>query len=360
MQMRFELNLKLLPNAVRLLKTGIARHASTQARVERNVPKTMRAILADGCGGIMETEQAVPEPKPDEHLLRVRAVGLNRADLLQIAGKYPPPEGTTNILGLEAAGYIQSTGQPATSLLTGGALAEYTTVPKSAVIPLPSQVLQNFSMSSLAAIPEAFLTAYHTLFQLADLQPGETVLINAAGSGVGTAAIQLARRIPHVHVIATARTPAKLHLCSRLGAQTVVSADEALAARVAEVTNGLGTHVVLDCVGAHQFRDICHSVRMDARWVLYGLLSGGRHAGVSLSPIVIKRIRLMGTSLRGRSPCHRADMIQAFADRFASAFAEEDGLRPVIHAEFSGLGCVQSALDVMRRGENFGKVVVTV
>eukprot|EP00178_Gracilaria_changii_P015598 TRINITY_DN436_c0_g1_i1.p2 TRINITY_DN436_c0_g1~~TRINITY_DN436_c0_g1_i1.p2 ORF type:complete len:357 (+),score=53.54 TRINITY_DN436_c0_g1_i1:3620-4690(+) len=322
----------------------------------------MNAIVADHSEsptGIKLVRVPIPKPKLDECLVKVTAVGVNRADLMQIAGNYPPPPGTTEILGLELAGRIED-GTEVCALVTGGAFAEYAVVPKSTILDFPSQISNRFSSAQLAAIPEAFLAAYHVLFQIGRLTHNEVVLINAAASGVGTSAIQLASTLGDVTIIASAGTREKLDFCQKLGAHyTVNYKEESISDAALKLTNGRGVDLVIDCVGADQFKANQRSLRKDGRWVMYGLLSGAKHPDINLAGIVMKRLTLQGTTMRSRSPDYRAQMTASFMNRFGEMFGCNGGLlHPIVHKEFQGLSSAADAFEHVRNDKNIGKVVV--
>lgn len=318
----------------------------------------MNAVLADGSGGVNVAKVPIPSPKLHERLIKVTAIGVNRADLLQIAGKYPPPVGTTDILGLEVAGRLED-GQEVCALLTGGAFAEYAVVPEATILKFPEEISRQLSSGQLAAIPEAFLAAFHVMFQIGKLTDNETVLINAAGSGVGTSAIQLASTLDNVTIIACAGSKEKLDVCKSLGAHCAVNyKEESISEVVAEYTEGRGVDLVIDCVGAAQFKPIERSLRMDGRWIIYGLLSGARSPDINLAGILSKRLTLSGTTMRGRSPDYRGSMVKSFLTKYGNKFGESGILRPIIHKEFNGLDSVAEAFEVVQENKNIGKVVV--
>lgn len=318
----------------------------------------MRAIISNGKGSPEVVLRPIPVPKQDEVLMRVHAVGLNRADLLQAEGKYPPPQGATDILGLEASGELES-GERVTALLTGGGFGEYVAVPRSAILTLPSSVTETLSGVEMAALPEGFLAAYHILFQKGNLRQGESVLINAAASGVGTSAIQLARTIPNVTVIASARTTEKLEFCRNIGANhTINYMEQDIYEAVMHATNGLRVDLVLDCVGAKQFKPLERSLKTDGRWVMYGLLSGAKSPDIGLAGIVAKRLSVFGTTLRNRSQSYRGELVSSFSQRFGDSFESGGKLRVIVDQVFSGLESTERAFNYMRENRTKGKVVV--
>lgn len=311
---------------------------------------TMRCVLAEGGKALVRT---VPRPTalPGHVLMRVQAASLNRADLLQVAGRYPPPAGVTHVLGLEAAGTLED-GTLACALVSGGALAEYVQVPSANVIRIPA-----LNATQLAAIPEAFLVAHHLLFQIANFQRAQCVLIHAAGSGVGTAAVQLANCVPDATVIGTTRTREKAALISQLGATHVVHANDAVDA-VRAATHGKGADVVLDCVGAAALHDNARAIAQDGIWILYGLLGGAR-GELDMGRLLTKRVNMHCTTLRSRDADFKAQLVKQFIEQHAPKFAIQL-LRPVLDRVFDGLEETPAALSYMRENLNIGKVVIKI
>lgn len=320
----------------------------------------MRAIIPNGQGGLTLTDRPTPVPQPDEALIRVSAVGVNRADLLQIAGKYPPPPGTTDIIGLEAAGHLES-GEPVAALLTGGGFAEYAVTPKSAILKLPPRVTTSLTSVQMAAIPEAYLAAYHILFQKGQFSENQTVLITAAASGVGSSAIQLAKTVPKASVIASASTQSKIDFCRSLGADHVINyTQHSISEKVQDFTQGAGVDLVLDCVGAAQFRELQRSLKTDGQWVIYGLLSGAKGPDVGLAGIVARRLTVCGTTLRSRSKEYRGELVRTFSELHGPSFADGGPLRAVVDQVFDGLESTEKAFQYVRDNKAMGKVIVKV
>lgn len=320
----------------------------------------MRAVVPDGNGGISVAHRPTPVPKEDEVLIKVAAAGVNRADLLQTAGKYPPPPGTTDILGLEVAGYLES-GEPVAALLTGGGFAEYAVAPKDAILKFPAHVTSALTLVQLATIPEAFLAAYHILFQKGLFAENQSVLINAAASGVGCSAIQLAKTVENTSVFASASTQEKLEFCRSLGADNVINyTEQSISEVVKETTNGFGVDLALDCVGAEQFKEIERSVKTDGRWVIYGLLSGAKGPQLGLAGIVSKRLTMCGTTIRSRPKDYRGELVQTFSQRFGGAFGDGGQLRTVVDQVFQGLESTKEAFKYVKDNRTMGKVVVQV
>lgn len=326
----------------------------------------MKAILVRKPGGadqLVLGEYPTPEPGDGELLVRVRATALNRADILQRRGLYPPPPGASPILGLEMAGVVERVGprcqgwQPGDrvfALLPGGGYAEYVTVPADMAMPIPG----NLGFEEAAAIPEAFLTAYQTLFWIGRLQAGERVLIHAGASGVGTAAIQLARDA-EAEVLVTAGSEAKLAACRSLGASHAFNYKTGpFAPRVLEATGGRGVDVLLDFVGAPYWEQNLECLATDGRLVLIATMGGGIIDRFDLRRLMAKRVQVTGTTLRSRSPEYKARLTQEFAAHALPRFA--DGrLRPVIDRVFPWER-VAEAHRYMEENRNIGKIVLRV
>ncbi|MFO7321444.1 MAG: NAD(P)H-quinone oxidoreductase [Chloroflexota bacterium] len=322
----------------------------------------MKAIIArqPGEADVLELVE-VPDPTPEagELLVRVRAAGVNRADILQRKGGYAPPPGASPILGLELAGEVVQAagdwrvGDRVMAVVTGGAYAELATVPASVAMPVPAA----FTDQQAAAIPEAFLTAYLNLFMLGRLQPGETVLIHAGASGVGTAAIQLAR-VAGARVLATASSPEKLARCEALGAEIAISYLKDSFGRVAlEATGGRGVDLILDFVGAPYWSENLTSLARGGRLILIGFLGSSKGA-LDLGPVMRKNLTVTGTTLRGTPLEEKAALTQAFVE-FALPKIECGELAPVLDSVYP----LRDAAEAHRRMEanrNIGKIVLSV
>lgn len=323
----------------------------------------MKAVLFRPPGGskhLFINEVDDPTPGPGEVLVRNFAAGVNRADLLQSRGLYPPPPGASEILGLEFAGEVLAcasdvegfqTGDRVFGIVPGGGYAEQICVHHRMTLRIPD----NFSYESAAATPEVFITAAEALFTHGQLQSNERVLIHAGASGVGTAAIQLARQTG-AEVIVTAGTREKVALCLELGAQHgIVYRDEDFGERVAEITAGEGVDVAVDFVGADYWERNIQSLRMEGRLVLLGLLGGAKTA-LDLAPVLRKRLKISGHTLRGRP----LDQKIAIADRFVRDSLPglaNGNLRPVIDQVFL-FDEVAKAHERMENNLNLGKIVL--
>lgn len=306
-----------------------------------------------------------PNPIPGEHdlLVRIHATALNRADLLQRHGRYPAPQGTSDILGLEMSGEVigigpetdgWSVGDRVCALLPGGGYAEQAVVPAAAAMRLPD----HFSYEQGAAIPEVFLTAYLNLVQLGGFKTGDTALIHAGGSGVGTAAIQLVRELGG-RALVTAGSPEKLATCIELGADAGWNYKEGdFAPWVERQTDGHGVNVILDFVGAPYFHQNIVSLAVDGRLIIIGTLGGTKVDGVNLGALLGRRLQVIGTALRSQKPEQKAELARAFSDFAMPRFA--DGrLQPIIDSVFDWQEVKQAHLR-MEANQNLGKIVLRV
>jgi tumor protein p53-inducible protein 3 len=322
----------------------------------------MKAVLFDApgdAGALYLGEAPMPVVEDGEILVRVRATALNRADLLQRRGAYPAPPGASPVLGLEIAGEVVESGGGFTAgdrvmgVVSGGGYAEYATIPAGMAMPVP----RAFTYEQAAAIPEAFLTAYLNLFSLGGLQQGETVLIHAGASGVGSAAIQLAREKGAV-IFCTAGTDAKCEFCAGIGADYPINYKEKSFAQVVhDGTDGRGVDLILDFVGAAYWNDNLAALARYGRLMLIGMMGGSKGA-LDLSPVMSKSLTISGTTLR-RTPLPRKVAITgAFAAEFLPLF-HEDVLRPVIDRVFP-LAQAAEAHAHMENNANIGKIILRV
>jgi putative PIG3 family NAD(P)H quinone oxidoreductase len=322
----------------------------------------MRAIVFDQPGEpevLRLGEAPDPQPGAEELLVRVRATAVNRADVLQRRGGYPPPPGASPILGLELAGEVAQgagawrPGDRVMAVVTGGGYAELAAVPAGMAIAVPA----GLSFEQAAAIPEAFLTAFLNLFTLGRLVGGEAVLIHAGASGVGTAAIQLARAAG-ARVFATAGSDEKLALCRELGAELAINYKrEAFQERVAAATGGRGVDLVLDFVGAPYWEANLAALALRGRLMLIGFLGGGR-GQLDLGPVMTKSLTVSGTTLRRTPLDQKIALSRAFAE-FALPRIERGELRPVIDRTYP-LAEAAAAHRAVEANENAGKVVLRV
>jgi tumor protein p53-inducible protein 3 len=322
----------------------------------------MKAVLFDAPGApevLRYGDATDPQPSEGELLVRVHATALNRADLLQRQGQYPPPPSASPILGLELAGeVVQGVGewQPGDrvmAVVTGGGYAEFAAVPAGMAIRIPDTL----TYEQAAAIPEAFLTAYLNLFTLGRLQEGETVLIHAGASGVGTAAIQLARA-SGARAFVTAGTPEKLDFCQELGAELTINyKTESFKDWALKETDGRGVDVILDFVGAPYWNDNLSALAIGGRLMLIGSM-GGMKGDLSLGAILPKSLTITGTTLRRTPLDKKIALTHAFAAFALPRFVSGE-LRPIIDTVYP----LQEATAAHRRMEsnaNIGKIVLRV
>jgi NADPH:quinone reductase len=328
----------------------------------------MQAVIVRGEGkrgdwnGLALGEVERPGPGAGEVLVQAEACSVNRADLLQRRGLYPPPPGASPILGLDFAGFVIDAapevrnmwrdGDRVFGIVSGGGYGRYLTVDASHLVPIPP----NLSFIEAAASAEVFFTAFYNLFMLARIREGETLLVHGGGSGVGTAAIQLAKSAG-VSVIITAGSQEKVAHCIALGADFGINyKQENFAARILEYTSGQGVDVVLDWIGAPYLENHVNILKYRGRLVVIGLM-GGTTAEINLAPVLMKRLRIMGSVLRSQSKDEKAEIAREFT-KTVLPLLESGKVRPVIDSVYP-VGKAEEAHLRLRRGEHFGKVVLT-
>jgi len=324
----------------------------------------MRAVVITRPGGpeVLEVQEVeTPEPVGDYVRVRVRASGVNRADLLQRAGAYPAPPGSpSNIPGLEFAGEVDAVGplvrmwkpgQRVMGLVGGGGQAQYILVHEGLLVEIPD----NLDFVQAAGVPEVFMTAHDGLFTQAGLQMGERVLIHAAGSGVGTAAIQLAHATGAT-TFGTSRTPGKLERARQLGLDFGLSSQN-FAAEVNRLTNNGGVHVVLDFIGAPYLEQNLDALTAWGRIVFLSTM-GGVQANVNLGMLMSKRISMRGCTLRTRTLEEKLTVTRRFATSVLPLLASGK-VKPVIEQVYS-MEEVGKAHVEMGENKNFGKLIVRV
>lgn len=324
----------------------------------------MRAAVITAPGGpevLQIQEVARPEPVADQVRVRVHAAGLNRADLLQRAGGYPAPPGApATIPGLEIAGEVDAAGPDAHGIrvgervfgiVGGGAHAEYALTSPELLAPIPA----NLDYITAAAVPEVFMTAYDALFSQAELGLGERVLVHAAGSGVGTAAIQLATAAGAT-VWGTVRSEEKRQRALELGLHAALAPDN-FAADVLAATNGAGVDVLIDFVGEPYLQANLEALALRGRMVIVGLLGGGQ-GSLDLGVLMRKRLRIFGTVLRSRARAEKAALTAAFGRNVVPLLAS-GRVRPIVDRVFT-LDEIGKAHTYMETNANFGKIVLHV
>lgn len=309
-----------------------------------------------------DDQQPIPAPRPHEVRIHIRAAGINRADLTQRDGLYPPPEGANGTLGLECAGVIDALGsdisgfQPGDAvcaLLAGGGYAEYVCVPAVQVLPIP----KGLSFLQAAAIPEVFATVWQNIFMDAALKAGESVLIHAGGSGVGTAAIQLCHAFG-ASVYTTLGDETKIGTCLDLGASHCFLRHEgSFKEALLDWTQQLGVDVILDPVGADYLADNLSLLKEDGRLCMIGAM-GGMRAEIDLRHVLMKRLKIQGNMLRPRTPAYKQKILQALLINVWPLF-EAKTISPVIDKVFP-IEQAMDAFDYLASNKTLGKLVLQV
>jgi len=325
----------------------------------------MKAIVIaePGDESVMRLGEA-PEPALGPHDLRIRvaAAAVNRADLLQRQGLYPPPPGASPVLGLECAGEVielgtevsgWAVGDRAMALLAGGGYAEQVVVDAGSALPVPDSL----AIEEAAALPEVFLTVFLNVFELGGLAKGGTALVHGGGSGIGTAAIQMVKAAG-ARIVVTAGSQAKCQRCLELGADAAVNYREGDFVEAAkQATDGRGVDVVLDSIGAPYLESNLRALATGGRLVLIGLM-GGAKAELNLGALLTRRLSLIGSTLRARPAGEKAALVAGFRKRFG-ALVEAGRLRPVVDRVLA-LSQAADAHRAMKASEHFGKIVLRV
>jgi len=334
----------------------------------------MRAVLIKDGKGPVESlyigETSRPKPGDSQVLVKIRAFGLNRMDITQREGNYPPPPGSSDILGVEFSGNIAEVG-PNTSdykvgdevlgLVGGGAYAEYVVCWEKLVIKKPTHL----TWTEAASIPENFLTAFQALILCSNLEAGDDVLIHAGASGVGMAAIQLSRLIGANTVTATASTKEKLDslLAMPNGATHVANyKTQDFSTEVKNTTNRKGVNVLIDFVGQSHWNKNIDALALDGRMTMLALLSGAEVSSTNLVPILRKRLRIQGSTLRSRTRDYQANLIQRFKDETLDLITGKEGngpLKTYIHKVYPWTQ-IQDAQREMETDKNSGKIIVEI
>lgn len=322
----------------------------------------MKAVDYNESGAFKIIEMPDLAPTSGEVLVQVRATALNRADLLQVKGLYPPPPGESEILGLEIAGEVLATGagvrrwqkgDRVCALLAGGGYANRVCVHEDMVIPIP----ENLSFVQAAAIPEVFLTAYQTLVLLGDIQKDHKVMIHAGASGVGTAAIQLVRYFEADSMVTA--SAGKHDICLELGTSLAVDYNAADFEKEAlEWTAGKGVNIILDFIGGDYFNKNLRSLATDGVLIQIAFMGGAKVGDVDLSLILRKRLRIVGTTLRARSLEYKINLISGFLRDVMPAIASGD-IVPVIDSVYDWEE-VEAAHRYMSNNLNKGKIILEV
>jgi putative PIG3 family NAD(P)H quinone oxidoreductase len=326
-------------------------------------PTSMTCIEIAEFGGpevLKPATRPTPEVAAGEVLVRVAAAGVNRPDIFQRRGLYPPD--VTDIPGLEVAGVAAAVadgvagwkaGDPLCALAGGGGYAEYCAVPAPQCLPIPG----GLNMVEAAAIPETFFTVWTNVFERAALKPGETLLVHGGAGGIGTAAIQMASRLG-ARVIVTAGTPEKCASCMELGAERAVNyRQEDFVAAAKEFGNGKGVDVILDMVGGGYIERNIKALAADGRLVNIAYLRGSK-AEIDFLPVMLKRLTITGSTLRPQTVERKGTIAGALKERIWPLIAS-GGIKPVVHATFP-LAEAAEAHRLMESGNHIGKIVLVV
>ena len=306
-------------------------------------------------------EVATPEPKSNEVQIKVHATAINRADLLQRQGLYPPPPGASDVMGLECAGEVIAVGSDVTNhavgdqvcaLLAGGGYSEVVTVDAGSALPVP----KGLSMEQAAALPEVFATAWLNLFMEAGLQPGESVILHAGASGVGTAGIQLCNAFNNP-VFVTVGSADKLSACLELGATAGSNRHDGSFVELAQAFSPEGVDVILDPVGGSYLADNINLLGMGGRLVLIGLM-GGAQTDINLAMLMIKRLRVVGSTLRARPLAEKAEVMGQLQTHVWPKI-ESGEIKPIVDTVFP-IQQTNDAHELVASDKTIGKVILSV
>ena len=330
------------------------------------LPQAMRAILTDGSGEpeVMRLGTApLPELRAGDVLIRVEAAGVNRPDIMQREGRYPPPPDASPILGLEVAGTVAALGEGTTdwavgdrvcALANGGGYAEYCAVPATQCLPWPT----GYDAIQAAALPETYFTVWANLFQMGRLYAGESVLIHGGTGGIGVTAVQLAAEFGAV-VFTTVGSIDKARACERLGAHAAINYHDAdFADEITRITAHRGVDVILDMVGAPYFERNIASLKRGGRLVMIAFMQGSTVANLDLLPIMVKRLTVTGSTMRPRSAAEKGVVARGLMERVWPVL-DEGRCAPVIETSFP-LDQVVAAHRLMETRGHIGKIMLKV
>ena len=328
------------------------------------IPDSMTAIEIPEPGGpeaLVPGTRPVPKPGEGELLIKVAAAGVNRPDVLQRKGGYPPPPGVTDVPGLELAGEVVATGpgvtgwhggDQVTALVAGGGYAEYCTAPVGQCLPVP----KGLSLAEAAALPETFFTVWSNVFDRGGLQSGESFLVHGGSSGIGTTAIQLAARFG-ARVFATAGSAEKCRACEELGAERAINYREEDFVEVVTEATGEGVDLILDMVGGDYIARDIKALAPDGRLVFIAFLNGPK-VEVNFLPIMLKRLTVTGSTLRIRPFDFKAEIARNLKDK-VWPLLESGDVKPVMYKTFP-LAEAAEAHRLMESSSHIGKIVLTV
>jgi NADPH2:quinone reductase len=330
------------------------------------IPRTMTYVKANGAGEpdvLSPATGPVPAPKPDEVLIRVQAAGVNRPDVAQRQGSYPPPPGASPILGLEVAGEVVAVGNQVTALsigdeicalTNGGGYAEYCTAPEPQCLPWP----KGYDAIRAGALPETSFTVWANLFQIGRLVKAETALVHGGTSGIGVTAIQFAHEFG-ARIFATAGSDDKCAACMKLGADAAINyRTQDFAAEVKTLTAGRGVNVVLDMVGGPYMARNVRSLGMDGRLVMIAFLQGSKAQDFDFVQVMIKRLTITGSTMRPRTTAQKGQIATELREKVWPVL-DAGRCTPVIHATFP-LARAADAHRMMESSAHIGKIILTV
>lgn len=330
------------------------------------LPSTMRIIEAAQPGGpevLRPSSAALPMPKPDEVLIRVQVAGVNRPDVAQRSGSYPPPPGASPLIGLEVSGEVVATGadvrlyrvgDKVCALTNGGGYAEYCTAPEAQTLPWPA----GYDALHAGALPETFFTVWANLFMAGRLAAGEKVLIHGGTSGIGVTAIQLAAAFGAT-AYATAGSDEKVAACVALGATAAINyRTQDFGAEIKSLTEGRGVDVILDMVGGAYFPRNIRALAIDGRLVIIAFLGGSKVEAMDLTPIMTRRLAVTGSTMRPRTTAQKGAIARELHEK-VWPLLDQGTCRPVIHATFP-LERAAEAHALMESSAHIGKIMLTV
>jgi len=330
-----------------------------------SIPSVMSSIEIKEPGGpsvLSETQRPVPQPESGEVLIQIHAAGVNRPDCIQRQGHYAPPEGVTDIPGLEVSGEVVALGDGVSgfnigdqvcALVAGGGYAEYVVAPVEQVLPIPS----GLTMIEAAALPETCMTVWTNVFERAHLAPDETLMIHGGSSGIGTTAIQIASALGS-RVIATAGSDEKCQACLDLGAERAVNyREEDFVAAAKDFGKGKGINVILDMVGGDYIQKNIKAAAPDGRIVNIAFLQGAK-VEVNFMPLMLKRLTLTGSTLRSQSIARKGEIAHQLK-RTVWPLIEAGRIKPVIFKEFP-LNEAKNAHELMESSAHIGKIMLNV
>jgi NADPH2:quinone reductase len=330
------------------------------------LPATMRIIEASQPGGpevLRPGTAPLPAPKPDEVLIRVQVAGVNRPDVAQRSGSYPPPPGASPLIGLEVAGEVVACGPEVRAykpgdrvcaLTNGGGYAEFCTAPEAQTLPWP----KGYDALRAGALPETFFTVWANLFMSGRLAKGERVLIHGGTSGIGVTAIQLAAAFGAT-AYATAGSDEKVAACLKLGAAAAINyRTQDFAAEIKALTDGRGVDVVLDMVGASYFPRNIRALAIDGRLVIIAFLGGSKVEAMDLAPIMTRRLTVTGSTMRPRTTAQKGAIAAELREK-VWPLLDQGSCAPVIHATFP-LEQAADAHALMESSAHIGKIMLTV